>query len=95
MSEKREPGGTRSRLRSKMHCQNSADDIFVDIHTEGQRDLLGDSGTAPTRITPFRFNDGIDEFFGRSFGARPTPLIGRKQEAVLSFDEHVMETQQS
>src|SRR5207249_11526889 len=33
--------------------------IFVDIHTEGQRDLLGDSGTAPTRITPFRFNDGI------------------------------------
>lgn len=47
------------------------------------------------RITPFRFNDGIDEFFGRSFGARPTPLIGRKQEAVLSFDEHVMETQQS
>ena len=95
MSEKREPGRSRPRLRSKVLCQYSADDVLVDIDTEGQRDLLGNSGTAPTGITPFHFNDSIDEFFARPFRTRPTLVIGRKQEAVLSFDEHAMETQQS
>src|SRR5213593_3041930 len=57
--------------------------------------VLGNSGTTPTRITPFHFNDGIDDFFSRSFWTRPTPVIGRKQETVLSFDQHVMEAQES
>src|SRR5262245_16377395 len=94
MSEKREPGRTRPRLRSKMHGQNSAYNVLVDSDAESQRNLLGNSRTAPTRITPFHFNDGIDEFFAWSFRTRPTPIIGRKQEAVLSFDEQAVEPQQ-
>ena len=54
-----------------MHCQNATYDVFVDLDTEGQRDLLGNSRAAPTGITPFHFNDGIDEFFGRSFRTSP------------------------
>src|SRR5947209_11333840 len=46
---------------------------------EGQRDLLGNSRAAPTGITPFHFNDGIDEFFGRSFRTSPTAVFGGAQ----------------
>ena len=40
-------------------------------------------------------NVRFDEFLTRSFRTRPTPVIGRKQEPVFSFDEHLMETQHS
>jgi hypothetical protein len=30
---------------------------------------LGDAGTTPFEITPFQFNDGVDEFFIRSLRA--------------------------
>src|SRR5437016_5843358 len=54
----------------------------------------GQFGDSPG-ITPFHFNDGVDEFFLRSIRARPTPALGRKQHAVLSSPQHVMEMQQS
>src|SRR5207247_6174400 len=74
-----------------MHCQNATYDVFVDLDTEGQRDLLGNSRAAPTGITPFHFNDGIDEFFGRSFRTSPTAVFGGEQLSVLSFDQHLVE----
>ena len=83
------------RFRPVMNAQDTANDILVDLDGESQRDLLGDSGTAPVGITPFHFNDGVDEFFLRSIRARPTPTLGRKQHAVLSSPQHVMEMQQS
>jgi hypothetical protein len=46
-------------------------------------------------ITPFHGNDGVDEFFLRSQRARPTPALGRKQQAVLSFFQRVVEIEQS
>jgi hypothetical protein len=48
----------------------------------------------PGRVTSFHFNDGIDQFFGRSLRTRPTATLGRKQHAVLSFRQKVMEMQQ-
>jgi len=74
-----------------MHRQDSAYDVFVDIHAEGQRDLLGNSGTAPTGIASLHFNDGIGEFFGRSSRTRLTTTLGREQHPVLSFRQHVVE----
>ena len=56
--------------------------------------LESNSGTAPGGITPFHFNDGVDEFFLRSSWARSTPALGRKQHAVLSSPQHIMEMQQ-
>ena len=48
-------------------------------------------GAAPTGIASFHFNDGIDEFFGRSSRTRLTHAFGRKQHAVLSFYEHAVQ----
>ena len=35
--------------------------------------------------------DGVDEFFPRSLRARPTPALGCKQQAALSFFQRVVE----
>src|SRR5438128_813900 len=68
-----------------MNSQNPTHDVLVDVEAEVQSDLLGNSGTAPGRITSFHFKDGIDEFFCRSLRPRLTPALGRKQHAVLTF----------
>jgi hypothetical protein len=78
-----------------MKTQDTANDILVDLNAESQRDLLGDSGTTPLGITAFQFNDCVDEFLIRSFRARLTPALGRKQHAVLSLPQHTVEMQQS
>ena len=78
-----------------MNTQDTANDILVDLDAESQRDLLSNAGTAPVGIAPFHSHDGIDEIFLRSLRARATPALGRKQEAVLSFPQHTVETQQS
>jgi hypothetical protein len=78
-----------------MNAQDTANNILVDLDGERQRDLLGNSGTAPVGITPFHFNDGVNEFFVRSLRAGPPAARGRKQHAVLSFHQHVVEMQQS
>jgi hypothetical protein len=57
--------------------------------------LLGNAGTAPVGITSFHFHDDIDEFFFRSLRSWPTRAPGRKQLAVLSFPQHIVEMQQS
>src|SRR6266404_1984448 len=78
-----------------MHSQNPPHDVLVDVEAEGQSDLLGNSGTAPGRITSFHFKDGIDEFLCRSLRPRLTPALGRKQHAVLTFCQDLMEMEQS
>ena len=95
VAEEPEPGwASRIRFRPVMNAQDTANNIPVDCNAESQRDLLGNSGAAPVEITPFQFNDCVDEFSMRSFRARLTPALGRKQHAVLSFRQHVVEMQQ-
>ena len=96
MAEEREPGwASRIRFRPVMNAEDTANHILVDCNAESQGDLLGDAGTTPVGITPFQFNDCVDEFFMRSFWAGLTPTLRRKQHAVLSFRQHVVEMQQS
>ena len=45
-----------------MFSKNPAHHVLVDVHAEGQRNLLGNSRTTPRRVTSFHFNDGIDQF---------------------------------
>ena len=95
-AEKREPGWTSGiRFWLLMNAQYSANIILVDFDAESQGDLLGNSWATPVGITPFHFNDRVDEFLIRSFRAGQTPALGRKQHAVLSFRQHVLEMQQS
>ena len=77
-----------------MSAQNAANHVFVDIHAESQRDLLGDARTAPTRIAPLHGYDGVDEFSVRSFRAGSTPALGRKQQAVLAFPQQAVQMEQ-
>jgi len=94
VAEEGEPGwASRIRFRPVMNAEDTANHIFVDGNAESQGDLLGDAGTTPVAIPPFQFNDGVDEFFMRSLRARRTPALVRKQHAVLSFGQHVVEMQ--
>ena len=79
----------------EVHCENPADDVFVDVDAECQGDLLGDSLAAPSAIAPFHFNDRVNELFSRSFGTGPTDSFGGKQQSVLMLDQHFMKMQQS
>jgi hypothetical protein len=74
VTNKGKPGWTSgARFRPEMDSENPADHVFVDLDAEGESDLLGNSLAAPSAITSFHFNDGVDQLFGRSFGA-PDPF---------------------
>jgi hypothetical protein len=64
-----------------MNAEDTANHIFVDGNAESKGDLLGDAGTTPVAIPPFQFNDGVDEFFMRSFRARRTPALVFRAES--------------
>src|SRR6516165_9462812 len=86
LTEKGQPRRTaRSGLWPVMFSKNPPHDVLVDVHAEGQRNLLGNSRTTPAWVTSFHFHDGIDQFFGRSLRTRPISALGRKQHAILSF----------
>jgi hypothetical protein len=95
VTEECEPGWSRIGFRAVMNAQDTANNILVDFNAESQRHLLRDSGATPVGITSFQFNDCVDEFSIRSFRARLTPALGRKQHAVLSLRQHVVEMEQS
>src|SRR5215813_14920175 len=78
-----------------MNAQNAAHYILVDLDAKGQPDLLGNARTSPILIPLFHCDHGVDEFLVRPLRARPMPALGRKQQAVLSFPQQVMETEES
>jgi hypothetical protein len=78
-----------------MNTQDTANDILVDLHSEGQRNLLCDSRAPPAGIASFHFHDGVDQFLFGSLRTGLVPTSGGKQHTVLSFGQHVVEMQQS
>ena len=64
------------RLPDGSVLENPADHVFVDVHAEGESDLLSYSLAAPSAIAPFHFKDRTDQFFRRPFGTRPTDSFG-------------------
>jgi hypothetical protein len=52
--------------------------VFVDLDVERQGDLLSDSRTAPAGITLLHFDDGMNEFYARSFRAGLSSAIRRE-----------------
>jgi hypothetical protein len=78
-----------------VNAQDAANNILVDLDAESERDLLSNAGTAPAGIAPFHCYNGVNKLFLRSLGTRPTPALGRKQQAVLSFPQQAVEMEQS
>jgi hypothetical protein len=94
VAKKSEPGGTTAvRFRTVVNAQNTANHVLVNFNPESQSDLLSNARTAPTRIPTFHLHHGIDEFFGRALGAGRRPARRRKQQPILSLDQHVVEMQ--
>jgi len=54
-------------------------------------DLAAECENSPTGIAPLHGHDGVNEFFVRSLRAGATPALGRKQHAVLSFPQQVVQ----
>ena len=78
MTDKRQPGRTsRSGLWMEVHRQNPAHDVFVDLEAEGQCDLLSDSFASPAAITPFHFDNRIDQLFSPVLWALVDGLVLR------------------
>jgi hypothetical protein len=77
-----------------MNAEYTANHILIDVDTESQRDLLGDARTTPVGITPFHLDNGVDEFFLRSLGARSLVALRREQQAVFSFHKNLAKMQQ-
>jgi hypothetical protein len=75
-------------------AQDTAHHILIDLDAESQNDLLGNARTAPMGIAPLHGHDGVNEFSVRSLRAGSTPALGRKQPAVLSFPQQVVQMQQ-
>jgi len=92
MTQKGEPGWTAgSRVPVGMNAQDTANHILVDLNAESQRDLLGNSRTAPVGITSFHFDDGVDELWFGPFGPDRRPRLGENQQAIFSSAEQAVE----
>jgi hypothetical protein len=77
------------------YCENPANDVFVDVDSKGESNLLPNSFASPGAIAAFHFNDGIDLFFRRPFGTRPTNSFWGKQKPILLLDQRFVKMQQS
>jgi hypothetical protein len=92
-----QPGGTRGAgvVWSVVSGEDSTNRVFVDLHAEGMRDLLGNPHVAETRIAPFHLYNGRDEFRGRTFGTGFAAMRrGRKEKAVFPIDQCLVEFDQ-
>jgi len=52
-----------------MDCENSPNNIFIEVNSKGQVDLLGDAGTSETGVAALHFDDGRYHFLAWPFGS--------------------------
>ncbi len=76
-----------------MSCENPPDDILVDLHLEGVRDLFGNALIAESGVTTLHLEDGRDDLLRRVLGAwLASGSRGREQAAILSIDQRMVES---
>ncbi len=74
VAKRSQPGWpTAAWVRAVVCCEYSANNVFIQLQTKCQIDLLGDSGTAETGVAPLYLNDGLDDFPRWTFGAWLAP----------------------
>jgi hypothetical protein len=95
MAQKGKPGWTAGfGRRPEMKSQNASHYVLVDHDTEGQGDLLRNSGTSPGGIALFHLDDGINNVPSGPFWARFPWGSWRKKEAVFPILQRLVEAQQ-
>jgi len=60
--------------------------ILVDLYAKSLRDDHGDSRTAKVWISPFKFDDGVNELIRRVFWSRLRSGSRGEQQTVLPAD---------
>jgi hypothetical protein len=75
--------------------KDAADNILVNLDSEGVSDLLSHSHAAETWIAPLHFDDGRDELGGWSFRTGLAALRRRgKEQAVFPLHQRLVELEQ-
>ncbi len=78
-----------------MLLEHAANDIFVDVDSEGMRDLLGDAYTTEPGVAALQPNDRRDEFCRGSFGARfAATAEGGKEQTIFPIHQGFVELEQ-
>jgi len=97
VADQRQPGRTCGArvVWSVVSGEDSTNHIFVDLHAESMRDLLGDPHVAEPRIAPLHLDDGRDEFRGRTFGTGFAAMRRRgKEQAVFPIHQGPVEVEE-
>ena len=76
-----------------MGCENSANDVLVDVDTEGQGNLLGNAWASPTWIALLHFNNGTNQIRAWAFRSRPRSAFCGKQKPVFSMNQSAMKVE--
>ena len=77
-----------------MFSKDASHNIFIDIGAERLIDLLRDPWATEAWIASFQFDDGLDEFGGRSFWSWFSIAVSRISLSVLAPLEQAVECQQ-
>jgi hypothetical protein len=76
-----------------MGCENSANDVLVDVDTESQGNLLGNARASPTWIALLHFNNGTNQIRAWAFRSRPRSAFCGKQKPVFSMNQSAMKVE--
>src|SRR5664279_2747224 len=76
-----------------MGCEDSANDVLVDVETEGQGNLLGNAWASPTWIALLHFNNGTNQIRAWAFRSRPRSAFCGKQKPVFSMNQSAMKVE--
>ena len=76
-----------------MGCENSANDVLVDVDTESHGNLLGNALASPTRIALFHFYNGTNQIRAWAFRSRPGSAFCGKQKPVFSMNQSAMKVE--
>jgi len=71
--------------------ENSSHNIWVEIYSENDRELLSDSRTAAAWIALFEFYDSSDDLSARTFWTRLRLFTARKKESVFLANKELFE----
>jgi hypothetical protein len=74
--------------------KDTSHNIFIDTGSERLIDLLRDPWATEAWIASFQFDDGLDEFGGRSLWSWFSFAVSRISLSVLALPEQAVEFQQ-
>ena len=96
MAQEGQPGRTAGVvLRAVVGSKDTANHVLVDLDSESQGDLLGDSGTTPSGIALLHLDHRFNQILARSFWAGCAVVFRGEQQTVFTIYYGLAEVQKS